>query len=59
MAEVREDKENRQAILMDIQKVFRQLSQVSEVLKNFLKNSVEQLDQKEVFEKFSRILDRK
>ena len=59
MAEVREDKENRQAIPMDIQKVFRQLSQVSEVLKNFLKNSVEQLDQKGVFEKFSRILDRK
>ncbi len=59
LAEVREDKENRQAIPMDIQKVFRQLSQVSEVLKNFLKNSVEQLDQKGVFEKFSRILDRK
>ena len=59
LAEVREDKENRQAIPMDIQKVFRQLSQVSEVLKNFLRNSVEQLDQKRVFEKFSRILDRK
>lgn len=47
---VRENKENYQVILMGIQKVFGQLLQASEVVKNFLNNSVE---------KFSRISDRK
>ena len=50
LAAVRENKENYQVILMGIQKVFGQLLQASEVVKNFLNNSVE---------KFSRISDRK
>ena len=55
---VRENKENYQVILMGIQK-FRQLLRASAVVKNSLKNYVVQFRQEGVFEKFSRILDRK
>ena len=56
---VRENKENYQVILMGIQKEFRQLLRASAVVKNSLKNYVVQFRKEVVFEKFSRILNRK